>query len=55
MLNILRRFKNNTSGATAIEYGLIVAGIAVTIIFSVQNLGTTLNTTFIEIEDEINS
>jgi pilus assembly protein Flp/PilA len=34
------------SGATAIEYGLIAAGIAVAIVVAVQALGTQLNTTF---------
>jgi pilus assembly protein Flp/PilA len=42
----LRRFIRNESGATAIEYGLIAAGIAVAIIAVVQGLGTNLNTTF---------
>jgi len=34
------------SGATAIEYGLVAAGISVAIIATVQALGTNLNTTF---------
>jgi pilus assembly protein Flp/PilA len=34
------------SGATAIEYGLIAAGIAVAIILTVNTLGTNLNATF---------
>lgn len=41
----LVQFLRNESGATAIEYGLIAAGIAVAIIAVVQNLGSTLNTT----------
>ena len=40
------RFLNDDSGATAIEYGLIAAGIAVAIIAVVAGLGTALNTTF---------
>jgi pilus assembly protein Flp/PilA len=39
-------FIREESGATAIEYGLIAAGIAVAIIATVQALGTNLNTTF---------
>jgi pilus assembly protein Flp/PilA len=39
-------FLRDESGATAIEYGLIAAGIAVAIIATVQALGTQLNTTF---------
>jgi pilus assembly protein Flp/PilA len=34
------------SGATAIEYGLIAAGISIVIIVAVDALGTKLNTTF---------
>ena len=40
------RFLLNESGATAIEYGLIAAGIAVVIITAVQLVGTNLTTTF---------
>jgi len=43
---LLLRFCKNESGATAIEYGLIAAGISVAIIVAVQTLGTNLNTTF---------
>jgi pilus assembly protein Flp/PilA len=43
---MLIRFGRNESGATAIEYGLIAAGISVAIIVAVNTLGTNLNTTF---------
>ena len=43
---LLRSFLANEAGATAIEYGLIAAGIAVAIIATVAALGTNLNTTF---------
>jgi len=39
-------FLKNESGATAIEYGLIAAGIAVAIIAIVQTVGTNLTTKF---------
>ena len=42
----LHAFLRNESGATAIEYGLIAAGISVAIIAVVQGLGSQLNTTF---------
>jgi pilus assembly protein Flp/PilA len=42
----LWRFLNDDRGATAIEYGLIAAGISVAIIAVVVGLGTALNTTF---------
>lgn len=43
---LVKKFFQDDSGATAIEYGLIAAGIAVAIIAAVQSLGTALNTTF---------
>jgi pilus assembly protein Flp/PilA len=46
MSQLLTRFLKEESGATAIEYGLIAAGIAVAIIAVVQGLGTNLNSTF---------
>jgi pilus assembly protein Flp/PilA len=46
MKNLISRFAKDESGATAIEYGLIAAGISVAIITVVQTLGTNLNTTF---------
>ena len=46
MKYLLTRFAADELGATAIEYGLIAAGIAVAIITVVQNLGSKLNTTF---------
>jgi pilus assembly protein Flp/PilA len=45
MTKLVARFVNDESGATAIEYGLIAAGIAVAIIAVVQGLGSQLNTT----------
>lgn len=46
MRQIILRFIKDDAGATAIEYGLIAAGIAVAIIATVQALGTNLNATF---------
>jgi pilus assembly protein Flp/PilA len=45
-MQTLKRFLQNESGATAIEYGLIAAGISVVIITAVKAVGTNLNTTF---------
>ena len=45
MLKLMHFFRDET-GATAIEYGLIAAGISVAIITVVGTLGTSLNTTF---------
>ena len=41
---IARRFRADESGATAIEYALIAAGIGATIAATVYNMGTTLKT-----------
>jgi pilus assembly protein Flp/PilA len=46
MKNLISSFLKDETAATAIEYGLIAAGISVAIIAVVQGLGTKLNTTF---------
>ena len=46
MKNLMSSFLKDETGATAIEYGLIAAGISVAIIAAVQGVGTKLNTTF---------
>jgi len=46
MTNLVKRFVKDEAGATAIEYGLIAAGISVAIIAVVQGVGSKLNTTF---------
>ena len=46
MKRVILRFMSDQSGATAIEYGLIAAGIALAIIAVVNGLGTNLNTVF---------
>lgn len=45
-MNKFQRFVTDESGATAIEYGLIAAGIAVVIITAVKSIGTNLSTVF---------
>ncbi|HVV63658.1 MAG TPA: Flp family type IVb pilin [Pseudolabrys sp.] len=47
------QFIRNESGATAIEYGLIAAGISIAIIAVVNGLGTQLNTTFSSISTQL--
>ncbi len=46
MKNLVMRFANDESGATAIEYGLIAAGIGVAIVATVGGVGSQLNTLF---------
>jgi pilus assembly protein Flp/PilA len=43
-------FCRNESGATAIEYGLIAAGISIAIIVAVAGVGSSLNTTFTSVQ-----
>lgn len=45
-MNLFSRFLRDESGATAIEYGLIAALIAVVIITAVTSVGTNLSATF---------
>ncbi|WP_213773399.1 Flp family type IVb pilin [Bradyrhizobium sp. dw_78] len=53
MKNLITRFVKDESGATAIEYGLIAAGIALAIIAVVNGLGSTLKGTFTSINSGI--
>jgi pilus assembly protein Flp/PilA len=52
-MRMLMRFLRNESGATAIEYGLIAAGISLAIIAVVNGLGTRLNTKFTSINSSL--
>jgi len=51
----LNRFLRDESGATAIEYGLIAAGISIAIIVVVQGVGSSLNTTFTSVQNALNT
>ena len=51
----LRRLAKNEEGATAIEYGLIAALIAVVIIAAVTSVGTNLNSTFSKVANKLSS
>ena len=53
-MTMIARFFKDESGATAIEYGLIAAGISVAIIAVVQGLGSKLNTTFTSVQNALN-
>jgi pilus assembly protein Flp/PilA len=55
MTNLVRRFVEDESGATAIEYGLIAAGIAVAIIVTVNAVGTDLNSLFGRVSAKLNA
>lgn len=53
MKRVFLKFLSDQSGATAIEYGLIAAGISLAIIAAVNGLGTTLNTQFTAINSSL--
>ena len=54
MLTTVKRFVADESAATAIEYGLIAAGIAVAIIAILPTLGSKLATTFTKVSNALN-
>lgn len=51
MKNLVARFVKDESGATAIEYGLIAAGIALVIIAAVNGLGAKVNEKFLAVKN----
>jgi pilus assembly protein Flp/PilA len=53
MTNFIKSFVNNESGATAIEYGLIAALIAVAAIAAMQSLGGKLGNTFNNVSNKL--
>jgi pilus assembly protein Flp/PilA len=53
MKNLIARFVKDQSGATAIEYGLIAAGISLAIIAAVNGLGPNLNAKFTSINTSL--
>jgi pilus assembly protein Flp/PilA len=53
MYSLTLRFVRNQSGATAIEYALIAAGIAVVIVAAVNSVGTAVNTTFTSVQTNL--
>jgi pilus assembly protein Flp/PilA len=53
MTSIIKAFFKDESGATAIEYGLIAAGISVAIITAVNGLGTKINSNFQSISSSL--
>ena len=53
MKNLIARFVKDQSGATAIEYGLIAAGIAIATIAAVKGVGSQLSTNFVTISNSL--
>jgi len=54
-MSFIRKLFRNEKGATAIEYGLIAALIAVAAISAMKSVGTTLNTTFANVSTQMAS
>ena len=54
-MKFINKLIRNEEGATAIEYGLIAALIAIAAIAAMQNLGTELSTTFSTVSGELNT
>ena len=52
-MDLVRRFFKDETGATAIEYGLIAAGISIAMIVAVNGLGTNLNSKFTSINSSL--
>lgn len=52
-MSVFKRFLGDESGATAIEYGLIAAGISVAIIATVNTLGSQLKNTFSSVSSQL--
>jgi pilus assembly protein Flp/PilA len=53
MRRLFSRFLADQSGATAIEYCLIAAGISIVIVVAVNGMGTTLNTKFTSVNSSL--
>jgi pilus assembly protein Flp/PilA len=53
MQQLVSRFLSDQSGATAIEYCLIAAGLSIVIVTAVNNIGSTLNTKFVSINSSL--
>ncbi|MCX5888206.1 MAG: Flp family type IVb pilin [Deltaproteobacteria bacterium] len=55
LISKIKAFVNEEDGASAVEYGLLVAGIAVAVMTAVYAIGTTLSTKFGEVNTALNA
>ena len=53
--NMLKKLHKSEDGATAIEYGLIAALVAIVTIGALTSVGTELNSTFTNVKDELST
>ena len=55
MVSVIKRFVQDESGATAIEYGLIAALVSVAAILALQSMGSSLNSLFTRVSTTLQS
>jgi pilus assembly protein Flp/PilA len=53
LINQARAFIKDEEGASAVEYGLLIAGIAVVVMGAIYAIGTSLNTKFTSVQTQI--
>jgi pilus assembly protein Flp/PilA len=53
-VQMLRKFLNDESGATAIEYAVIAVGVSVVIVAAAQSIGTKVGSTFTSVQNSFN-
>jgi pilus assembly protein Flp/PilA len=55
MYTKVKAFWTNEEGASAVEYGLLVAGIAVAVMAAIYGIGTALNNKFTNVQTQLSS
>jgi len=53
LMNQIKAFVNDEEGASAVEYGLLIAGIAAVVMVAIYAIGTALNTKFTAVQTQI--
>jgi pilus assembly protein Flp/PilA len=53
LMNEIKAFINDEEGASAVEYGLLIAGIAVVVMAAIYAIGTNLNAKFTSVSDKL--
>ena len=55
MITKVKTFLRNDDGASAVEYGLLVAGIAVAVMAAIYGIGTALNSKFSNVQTQLSN
>ena len=53
LMNQIKAFVNDEEGASAVEYGLLIAGIAAVVMVAIYAIGTALNTKFTAVQTQL--